>query len=63
MPSRQCRELNLTFRCQREVNQRPKPTATREPESGRNQRNRRLAETRRNHPRRNGKEGVQGSSP
>ena len=50
-------------RCQRDVNQRPQPTATRGPESGGNQRDLRLAETRRNHLRRNGKEGVNGSSP
>jgi hypothetical protein len=36
---------------------------TREPENGCNQPNRRLAETRRNRLRRNGKEGVDGSSP
>ena len=50
-------------RCQRDVNQRPQPTATGEPESGSIQRDLRLGATRRNRLRRNGKEGVDGSSP
>jgi putative intracellular protease/amidase len=51
-------------RCQRDVNQRPQPTATGESaESGSIQRDLRLDATRRNHLRRNGKEGVDGSRP
>ena len=49
--------------CQRDVNQRPKPTATRKPETGSHSAGYGLAGNRRNHLRRNGKEGVQRFSP
>jgi hypothetical protein len=50
-------------RCQRDVNRRPQPTATRKPENGCTRPDQGLAATHRNHLRRNGKEGVNGSSP
>ena len=50
-------------RCQRDVNQRSQLTATAEPANGFNQSDLLLAETRRKRLRRNGKEGVDGSSP
>ena len=50
-------------RCQRDVNRRPQPTATRKPEDGCTRPDQGLAATCRNRLRRNGKEGVQGSSP
>jgi hypothetical protein len=60
-PSRSAR--HAPPRCQRDVNQRPQPTATGEPGNDPIKPNLRLDATRRNRLRRNGKEGVDGSSP